>query len=245
MSNLIDETGNVYDCLTVLARADNDSQGKAQWLCQCSCGEKSIVRGVYLRKEHTKSCGCARLGSRLIDEIGNVYGRLTVIGRADNASTPSTPVGFVRWHCRCECGKITVVHASALRSGASQSCGCYLMDKISLPKGEAALNKLMCVYKRRARKRGLEWRLSKQEFTQLTSQACYYCGIEPSTIWDTPETNGTYTYNGIDRVDNSKGYIPDNCVSCCMYCNKAKLDRSVPEFLAWVERIHTHGQRSV
>jgi len=181
----------------------------------------------------------------LIGEIGNVYGRLTVIGRAANASTPSTPVGFVRWRCRCECGNITIVHASALRNGASQSCGCYFMDRVSLPQGEAALNKLIYTYKRRARKRDHEWGLSRQEFAQLTSQACYYCGIEPSTIWDSPETNGTYTYNGIDRVDNTKGYTLDNCVPCCMYCNKAKLDRDVLEFLMWIERVYLYQRGNV
>jgi 5-methylcytosine-specific restriction endonuclease McrA len=29
---------------------------------------------------------------------------------------------------------------------------------------------------------------------------------------------------GIDRVDNSIGYTPDNCVPCCTQCNRIKLD---------------------
>jgi hypothetical protein len=29
-------------------------------------------------------------------------------------------------------------------------------------------------------------------------------------------------YNGIDRVDNEKGYLVENCVPCCFTCNSLK-----------------------
>lgn len=35
--------------LTVLNRANNASDGKAQWLCQCECGNTTIVLGKHLR----------------------------------------------------------------------------------------------------------------------------------------------------------------------------------------------------
>lgn len=31
-----------------------------------------------------------------------------------------------------------------------------------------------------------------------------------------------YTYNGVDRLDSSMGYTPDNCVPCCWECNNMK-----------------------
>ena len=34
---------------------------QAHWLCVCSCGHKSIVRGETLRSGRSKSCGCATL----------------------------------------------------------------------------------------------------------------------------------------------------------------------------------------
>ena len=40
-----------------------------------------------------------------------------------------------------------------------------------------------------------------------------------------------------DRVDSSLGYTVSNCVPCCKYCNQAKNDRSVSEFLAHARRI--------
>jgi hypothetical protein len=33
----------------------------AFWLCKCSCGHKSIVRGYSLRTGRSKSCGCGTL----------------------------------------------------------------------------------------------------------------------------------------------------------------------------------------
>jgi hypothetical protein len=48
--------------------------------------------------------------------------------------------------------------------------------------------------------------------------------------------NGEYLYNGLDRVDNTKGYIISNIVSCCGQCNRAKGILSQEEFLQWLKR---------
>ena len=67
MSKVIDMTGwimsehGVLDSrLTVIHRVENDSEGQAQWLCECSCLEHNqlIVRGKNIRNGNTKSCGC-------------------------------------------------------------------------------------------------------------------------------------------------------------------------------------------
>jgi hypothetical protein len=41
-------------------------------------------------------------------------------------------------------------------------------------------------------------------------------------------------FNGIDRVDNSKGYILGNCVPCCSWCNRAKADGTLAKFMDWI-----------
>ena len=44
------------------------------------------------------------MAGKFIDEIGNTYGRLTVIGRAPNKNYRAS------WICRCQCGnEITVI----------------------------------------------------------------------------------------------------------------------------------------
>lgn len=58
------------------------------------------------------------------DEIGNIYGYLTVIERAPNNSS-----GRAMWKCKCRCGKEVVVTGKHLRSGNTKSCGCYQKER--------------------------------------------------------------------------------------------------------------------
>lgn len=52
-----DMTGQRFERLVVIGYAD--SRGKrANWLCQCDCGNQTTVSGKSLRQGTTKSCGC-------------------------------------------------------------------------------------------------------------------------------------------------------------------------------------------
>jgi 2-iminoacetate synthase ThiH len=44
-------------------------------------------------------------------------------------------------------------------------------------------------------------------------------------------------YNGIDRVDNDKGYLLNNCVGACKFCNFAKKQSDLIGFKEWIDRI--------
>lgn len=37
------------------------------------------------------------------------------------------------------------------------------------------------------------------------------------------------------------GYQMENVVPCCITCNNAKRTLSLPEFMAWVERVYRHS----
>lgn len=50
-------SGDLFGRLTVLSRSENQG-GKSMWLCRCSCGETSTVRGTHLNSGRVKSCGC-------------------------------------------------------------------------------------------------------------------------------------------------------------------------------------------
>lgn len=90
MGKLIDETGNRYGRLVVLKQVESykfsSGQTRTQWLCKCDCGEQLIVLSSNLRSGNTQSCGCRQI----VDETGNKYGRLIVIGRADDYVNPSS-----------------------------------------------------------------------------------------------------------------------------------------------------------
>ena len=69
-------------------------------------------------------------------------------------------------------------------------------------------------YKRRASKKELSFEITKQDFDDICSQSCEYCGRESK--------DGNI--NGIDRKDNDIGYQGNNCIACCYQCNISKRD---------------------
>lgn len=79
-------------------------------------------------------------------------------------------------------------------------------------------------YKKNAKKRNLNWDLSFEEFKQFWQQSCIYCGDDIETI-------------GLDRIDNSIGYVKDNIVSCCFHCNFMKKKYSIKDFIEHCEKI--------
>lgn len=81
-----------------------------------------------------------------------------------------------------------------------------------------------------ASRRGLEFSLTDVEFSSLVHSECSYCGKLPNPR------------NGIDRVENTKGYTLENCVSCCFICNRAKNDMSREEFIEWATRIKINAK---
>jgi hypothetical protein len=55
----------------------------------------------------------------MIDMVGSVFGRLTVLEQAGRASDKS-----IQWRCRCSCGGETVAVGGEIRRGGVRSCGC-------------------------------------------------------------------------------------------------------------------------
>ena len=88
---------------------------------------------------------------------------------------------------------------------------------------------MLRAYKRGANARELEFALTDDEFDRLVAGDCYFCGIPPM---ERRMEKNIIIANGVDRLDSSKGYVAENCVSCCKECNLAKLDRSPGEFIA-------------
>jgi hypothetical protein len=60
--------------------------------------------------------------------IGNKYGRLTVIERAEDV-VYTNGRKRVAWKCRCECGQLCVVDSFCLTGGKTKSCGCLRIEK--------------------------------------------------------------------------------------------------------------------
>lgn len=80
-------------------------------------------------------------------------------------------------------------------------------------------------YKSKSKNRDIIWAISDRHAEDLMTDNCYYCGVPPNTL------------NGIDRVDNQRGYEEDNVVTACLMCNIGKNDYTKAEFLSWALRV--------
>lgn len=60
MPRIIDLTGQQFGRLTVIQRSGTSQSRQAQWLCQCACGNTTLVQAYDLKSGNTQSCGCQR-----------------------------------------------------------------------------------------------------------------------------------------------------------------------------------------
>ena len=182
--------------------------------------------------------------------IGKAFGRLVVVGLGIAVKN--------KWHkrqslsCLCECGVIKDIQYNNLFSGNTKSCGCYRvetsLEKIkhvtplaietnTLVLGSVERNAFFGHYKASAKKRNLEFNLEMEDFEYFTQKPCHYCGEFRKN--KTP--SGWAILNGLDRKDNSLGYVVDNILPCCSICNYAKRDMPYNDFIQWIAQL-THFQ---
>lgn len=122
-----DLTGMQFERLTVIKEDDNWNGKGNKWICKCNCDGKLIsVLGRSLLEGHTRSCGCLldesrrRLKPEMVENLeGNRYGRLCVIKYSHRSES-----GEYIFKCLCDCGNITYVSNTNLKSGHIKSCGC-------------------------------------------------------------------------------------------------------------------------
>ncbi len=238
MSRFIDLAGQKYNMLTAVRFLEVRNKN-AYWECKCECGNLHIIAGSDLKRGNTKSCGCARkalqVSSKVKDITGNIYGRIKVIKflRMEGKGRSSI------YECLCECGNITEVHRASLVRGYTLSCGCYNRDKQLSAHGVASFNNYLKGYKNSALKRGYVFELTNEQFREVISKDCVACGAPPKEISrKTKKYSATpIRANGVDRIDNDKGYTSGNVQPMCSPCNKAKSTMGDEDFKKWMTQI--------
>lgn len=140
-----------------------------------------------------------------VEMIGSQYGMLTVISE----SKRRTSNGGIYYICKCGCGNMKEISGDALRSGATVSCGCYnkIKSKKDNPVRKLPLYSIYRGMKRRCRN-------SKDKAYKNYGMR----GIDIHPAWNSfdafrkwSEENGYKKGLWLDRIDNDKGYAPDNC----------------------------------
>lgn len=64
MPKMIDITGKRFGKLVAISPSKERKDSFVMWVCQCDCGNKTIVRSRSLINGDTKSCGCLGIISR-------------------------------------------------------------------------------------------------------------------------------------------------------------------------------------
>ena len=137
-------------------------------------------------------------------QIGDKFNRWKVLKKDKNKST--------FWICQCDCGTIRSIKATALYLETSKSCGCYNIEQLKARKTHGESNtrlysiwesmKARCYYKKHNKYkdyggRGItvceEWKNSFESFRDWALQ------------------NGYKDNLTLDRINNNKGYLPENC----------------------------------
>ena len=103
--------GRRFGRLLVIEQLESSSTGQRRWLCTCDCGGSHISTTASLNSGRTTNCGCKKSP----DLTGQVFGRLTVIGRSEKRGTRGARTAPM-WECRCECGNITYKATDTLNS---------------------------------------------------------------------------------------------------------------------------------
>jgi hypothetical protein len=186
--------------------------------------------------------------TRRVDYTGQRFGRLVALRFVQRAGRRTT------WEFQCDCGNTVSRDVHNAVNGYTNSCGCLRIESTlknlakvdrtkdqwcKLPTGEASKRALFNHYKSAAKKKGLDFELSLERFTELTSSICHYCDTPPRKVYTNSKVNnGGYLCNGVDRLDSAKGYVEGNIVGCCTKCNLGKHTMSERDFLDWVQKVY-------
>lgn len=144
---------------------------------------------------------------RLIDITGQVFGLWTVLRQDGNR-----PEGGALFLARCQCGTEKRVLGADLRRGQSTNCGCEARKRLgdaTRTHGEAG-TRLHRIWKS-MRARCL--RPTYPGYARYGGRGITICeGWSKYEVFrDWAVANGYRDDLSIDRVDNNKGYYPQNC----------------------------------
>ena len=166
--------------------------------------------------------------------LGEIYGRLTIT----NEWSDGRQVYFL---CDCSCGKIEVKkrkeqlflnteHAKK-NNAAVASCGCYAKDEHNRNWGRHdARGYLLAAARYRSTERGMEFTITKEDI--VIPDKCPLLGIDII-----PKAKDRFHSPSLDRIDNNKGYTPDNIWVVSSRANTLKNDASIQELELLVENL--------
>ena len=211
-----DLTGLKFGRLTVLEQAGRESCGGVLWKCLCECGSEAVVSSGNLQRGNTSSCGCLQrelISKRTTKDLsGCRFGRLTVLKRLSGIGEDK-----VMWLCQCDCGNQVAVHGGRLTSGNTRSCGCLQQDIRSAAhkKHGCRKDRLYAVWKNMRSRCNNKNSNTYKDYGGRGISVCPewddYLAFKEWAVANGYDPTAKKYLCTIDRIDNDKGYSPDNC----------------------------------
>ena len=148
--------------------------------------------------------------SKKIDLRGQKYGKLTVL-RENGRDKHNKAL----WLCRCECGNEVTVRGSDLRNERTTSCGCYQRERSAEAHTTHGMSKtrLYRTWLDMLRRAGAIKGASEETKRTYQDRGITVCDewLVFENFRDWALSHGYSDDLEIDRIDNDKGYCPENC----------------------------------
>jgi len=142
------------------------------------------------------------MGRPAIDMAGKRFGKLVVIERAG-----ANKFGHPVWKCICDCGNKRIVKGSDLRAGQYQSCGCSRVKHGMARRGKE--HPLFELWRGMIKRCMNPKATGYQRYGGRGIMVCKRWMDIRNFIADmSPRPSLKHT---LDRIDNNKGYSPNNC----------------------------------
>lgn len=172
-------------------------------------------------------------------ELNKKYGKLLIVKQLDSYKSYSGTKMSSRkkFLAVCDCGNTRIVD-NKLSTLKEKACvNCVMLTRPQSLKQENNYIRPYKLFLNSSIKRKINNEISFDDYVKIINESCYYCGTSPEIKkWGRLSFIG----NGIDRVDNNKGYLVDNIVSCCTFCNTAKLNNDKTFFLDKIISIYNN-----
>lgn len=199
------KSGQRFGRLIALEPTEQRSnKGNIIWKCQCDCGNIAFVRKDMLLDGKTRSCGCLKKETSLVNLAQSVedltqrrFGRLTVIG-LDIDLTKQYSRTY--WLCQCDCGNTISVRSDHLKNLAIVSCGCAHQSAGEVLVEEYLKQAQICYQKEYKFSDLYDKQPLRFDFALFdTTNSTLVCLIEVDGLQHTQETNYYFSDSLIDR----------------------------------------------
>lgn len=217
--NIANLIGERFGRLVVVEAVYNTEKKRRFWKCICDCGNYVTASTGNLRSGDTRSCGClhreatSKRNRVYTDLTGRRFGKLVVLSRTRDERT-QRPV----WECQCDCGNKKLVTSSDLTHGRVMSCGCFHSEMVAKRNFRHGLKRhpLYMVWRDIKDRCYNSKNIGYHRYGGRGILMCDEWLNSPDVFIRWGETHGYEKGLQIDRIDNDKGYSPDNCrfVTC-------------------------------